>query len=83
MMQHDKAFEVLCAGADRIGAGENGRIVWGNGVVTLVFDVRDDAPVRLVGMSGRGMRAADANVSLLHISEPTRLRRIACGVGGV
>lgn len=82
MMQHDKAFEVLCAGADRIGAGENGRIVWGNGVVTLVFDVRDDAPVQLVGMSGRGMRAADANIAGEPDAQPIVELRSSIDSGG-
>lgn len=82
MMQHDKASEVLCAGADRIGAGENGRIVWGNGVVTLVFDVRDDAPVQLVGMSGRGMRAADANIAGEPDAQPIVELRSSIDSGG-
>lgn len=39
-----------------------GRLVWGNGVVSLVFLVSGDGPVRLIGMSGRGMVRADAGV---------------------
>lgn len=82
MMQCNTTFEVLCAGADRIGAGENGRIVWGNGVVTLVFDVRDDAPVRLVGMSGRGMRAVDANIAGEPDAQPIVELRSSIDSGG-
>lgn len=37
-----------------------GRIVWGNGVISMVFDVTEGRPVTLAGLSGRGMEPADA-----------------------
>ncbi|MDE5641314.1 MAG: hypothetical protein K2I40_06410, partial [Bifidobacterium castoris] len=49
--------------AGRLIPDASGRFVWGNGVVTMVFEASDDAPVRLVGLSGRGMRPVDANIS--------------------
>lgn len=39
----------------KIAVDCNGRFAWGNGVVSMVFDAAGDAPVRLVGLSGRGM----------------------------
>ena len=36
------------------------RFTWGNGVVTMCFEAGPDRPVRLVGLSGRGMAAASA-----------------------
>ena len=38
-----------------------GRFSWGNGVVRMVFATAADAPVKLVGLSGRGMTPADAD----------------------
>lgn len=35
---------------------EYGRFAWGNGVVTLTFGTYRNGPVRLLGLSGRGMR---------------------------
>lgn len=35
---------------------EYGRFAWGNGVVTLTFGAYSNSPVRLLGLSGRGMR---------------------------
>ncbi|PAU68789.1 glycoside hydrolase family 36 protein [Bifidobacterium criceti] len=48
--------------AGRVIPDASGRFVWGNGVVSMVFEASVDAPVRLVGLSGRGMRTADVNI---------------------
>lgn len=48
--------------AGRVIPDASARFVWGNGVVSMVFEASVDAPVRLVGLSGRGMRTADANI---------------------
>ena len=41
----------------------NGRFSWGNGVVSMVFDTAGDEPVRLSGLSGRGMDAAGVDAA--------------------
>lgn len=48
--------------AGRLIPDAAGRFVWGNGVITMVFEASDDAPVRLAGLSGRGMSPVDANI---------------------
>ncbi|KFI64257.1 glycoside hydrolase family 36 protein [Bifidobacterium cuniculi] len=55
-------FEADLAGARRVAPDTAGRIAWGNGVVTCVFEVHDDAPVTLVGLSGRGMMPARVDI---------------------
>lgn len=40
-----------------VARAAQGRFVWGNGVISLAFVATSDAPVRLVGASGRGMPA--------------------------
>lgn len=34
---------------------EDGRLEWGNGVVSMLFDTAGDSPVRLCNVAGRGM----------------------------
>ena len=34
---------------------EDGRIEWGNGVVSMLFDIAGDSPVRMCNVVGRGM----------------------------
>lgn len=41
---------------------ENDRILWTNGTLTMVFDTSGNAPVRLVGLAGRGMEPIDVDV---------------------
>lgn len=60
--------------ANRIGVDNRGHIVWGNGVVSLVFAIDDDHPVRMIGMSGRGMRKADGNIAQLDPQPIVELR---------
>ena len=33
----------------------DGRLEWGNGVVSMLFDTAGDSPVRLCNVAGRGM----------------------------
>lgn len=40
---------------------KKGRLSWGNGVISMVFSVSGDSPVRLIGLSGRGMNKATVN----------------------
>lgn len=37
----------------------NGRLTWGNGVVSMTFETAGDVPVRLSGLTGRGMVEGD------------------------
>lgn len=37
----------------------DGRLAWGNGVVSMLFDIAQDSPVRLANVAGRGMAAAE------------------------
>lgn len=34
---------------------QDGRLEWGNGVVSMLFDIAGDSPVRLCNVVGRGM----------------------------
>ncbi|RSX53365.1 alpha-galactosidase [Bifidobacterium dolichotidis] len=45
-------------GCTRLEPDCYGRFTWGNGIVSMTFQTTDDGPVRLLGLSGRGM--ADA-----------------------
>lgn len=47
--------------AGRFTPDSAGRIVWGNDVISCVFATADDQPVRLIALSGRGMRRVDSN----------------------
>ena len=38
---------------------EQGRLSWGNGVVTMTFITSADSPVRMIGLRGRGMTGPD------------------------
>lgn len=42
---------------------EDGRLAWGNGVVSMLFDTAGDAPVRLCNVTGRGMGPIDGRVT--------------------
>ena len=37
----------------------DGRLAWGNGVISMLFDVAGDFPVRLANVAGRGMAATE------------------------
>ncbi|OZG68580.1 alpha-galactosidase [Bifidobacterium eulemuris] len=39
----------------RIVPDDQGRFVWGNGVISLAFEATADHPVSMIGMSGQGM----------------------------
>ncbi|KFI59393.1 glycoside hydrolase family 36 protein [Bifidobacterium gallicum] len=54
----DAIIASVCNGCTRIEPDGDGRFTWGNGVTSLTFQVSDESPVSLVGISGRGM--ADA-----------------------
>lgn len=41
----------------------DGRLAWGNGVISMLFDVTGDSPVRLANVAGRGMAAAEGGLS--------------------
>lgn len=41
--------------------GTDGLLTWGNGVVTMTFLATADGPVRLAGLSGRGMATGSVN----------------------
>lgn len=49
---------------------EQGRFVWGNGAITMVFEVSDSAPVRLVGLSGQGMTQATEDMQAEADAQP-------------
>ena len=65
MLEHSRPalLDELTAPRNALKPDSKGRIVWGNGTVTLVFAVSDDRPVTLIGMSGRGMEPVDANIA--------------------
>ncbi|MEG7317810.1 hypothetical protein V6B73_04820 [Bifidobacterium breve] len=48
---------------------------WGNGVASMVFDAASDAPVRLVGLSGRGM--AETGIDVLDFSSDCGIKRLS------
>ncbi|NEG70504.1 glycoside hydrolase family 36 protein [Bifidobacterium choloepi] len=48
--------------AVKIEPNSRGRFQWGNGVVSMVFETTPDAPVRLIGLSGRGMAPATVDI---------------------
>lgn len=41
----------------------DGRLAWGNGVISMLFDVTGDSPVRLANVAGRGMAATEGGLS--------------------
>ena len=42
---------------------QDGRLEWGNGVVSMLFDIAGDSPVRLCNVVGRGMIPIDGRLS--------------------
>jgi len=42
---------------------QDGRLEWGNGVVSMLFDIAGDSPVRLCNVAGRGMIPIDGRLS--------------------
>ena len=42
---------------------EDGRLEWGNGVVSMLFDTAGDSPVRLCNVAGRGMGSIGGRVT--------------------
>ena len=42
---------------------QNGRLVWGNGVVTMTFDTSGDAPVRMCNVAGRNMTSPNGRIA--------------------
>ncbi|EFO78609.1 hypothetical protein [Bifidobacterium dentium] len=40
----------------------DGRLAWGNGVISMLFDVTGDSPVRLANVAGRGMAATEGGL---------------------
>lgn len=60
---HSSVLDALTAPQNKVLPDSNGRIVWGNGIVTLVFAVNENKPVTMIGMSGRGMPQVDANIA--------------------
>ena len=42
---------------------QDGRLEWGNGVVSMLFDIAGDSPVRLRNVVGRGMIPIDGRLS--------------------
>ena len=65
MLEHSRPalLKELMAARNTVSPDSNGRIVWGNGTVTLVFAAGDEKPVTLIGMSGRGMEPVDENIA--------------------
>ncbi|MEE1295612.1 MAG: glycoside hydrolase family 36 protein [Bifidobacterium sp.] len=55
-------FDAALEGAVKLPPNDSGRLVWGNGTITLVFDTGADKPVTLVGIAGRGMDPIDAGI---------------------
>ena len=45
-------------GMTAVAPATDGRFTWGNGVVSMAFATAADEPVRLVGVTGRGMAAS-------------------------
>ncbi len=42
---------------------QDGRLVWGNGVVTMTFDISGDAPVRMCNVAGRNMTSHNGRIA--------------------
>lgn len=42
---------------------QDGRLEWGNGVVSMLFDIAADSPVRLCNVVGRNMVPIDGRLS--------------------
>ncbi len=42
---------------------QDGRLVWGNGVVTMTFDTSGDAPVRMCNVAGRNMTSPNGRIA--------------------
>lgn len=56
----------MMSGADAMNPvfpRKDGRLAWGNGVVSMLFDTAGDAPVRLCNVTGRGMGPIDGRVT--------------------
>ena len=84
MLEHSRPalLDELTAPRNALKPDSKGRIVWGNGTVTLVFAVSDDRPVTLIGMSGRGMEPVDANIACEPDAQPIVELRSSLDGGG-
>ena len=79
---HSIVLDALTAPQNKVLPDSNGRIVWGNGIVTLVFAVNENKPVTMIGMSGRGMPQVDANIAGEQDAQPIVELRSAPDGGG-
>jgi alpha-galactosidase len=60
MQRNDRMEQTAQARPMDITPDESGRLVWGNGLISLVFQTSPDAAVTLVALSGTGMPRADS-----------------------
>lgn len=59
---------------------QDGRLEWGNGVVSMLFDIAADSPVRLCNVVGRNMVPIDGRLSDdgKPVVEKVRVRLLRC-----